>query len=76
MFQKKTWSRSSRRKGYWGHANRAAVIGPPNDVQREAFAVALEMQEAMLEQLKPGGDLNDVDIAAEKVFRKHYPAFR
>lgn len=60
-------------QGHWGHANRTAVIGQPKDEYRKAFDISLEMQEAALERLKPGQDLNEVDIAAERVFRKYFP---
>lgn len=60
-------------QGHWGHANRTAIIGPPNDAHRKAFDIALEMQAAALERLRPGEDLNEVDIAAERVFRKYFP---
>ena len=48
-------------------------MGKPSDAQRRAFDIALEMQEAALEHVKPGLDLNDVWKASARAFKKHYP---
>ena len=60
-------------EGHWGHAIRTGTIGKPSDAQRRAFDTALEMQEAALEHVKPGLNLNDVWKAAAWAFKKHYP---
>ena len=60
-------------EGHWGHAIRTGSVGNPSDAQRRAFDIALEMQEAALEHVKPGLDLNDVWKASARAFKKHYP---
>jgi Xaa-Pro aminopeptidase len=60
-------------EGHWGHAIRTGTVGNPSDAQRRAFDIALEMQEAALEHVKPGLDLNDVWKASARAFEKHYP---
>ena len=63
-------------EGHWGHAIRTGTIGNPTDAQRRAFDIALEMQEAALENVKPGLDLHDVWKASAKVLMKYYPDIR
>jgi Xaa-Pro dipeptidase len=60
-------------EGHWGHAIRVGTIGDPNPPQRRAFDIALEMEEAALESLKPGGDLSEVWKASASVLAKYYP---
>lgn len=60
-------------EGHWGHAIRTGTVGKPSDAQRRAFNIAIEMQEAALEHVKPGLDLNDVWKASARAFKKHYP---
>jgi Xaa-Pro aminopeptidase len=60
-------------EGHWGHAIRTGVMGEPSDAQRKAFDIALEMQEAALELVKPGLDLHDVWKASARALKKHYP---
>ncbi len=60
-------------EGHWGHAIRVGTIGDPNPAQRRAFDIALEMEEAALESLKPGSDLSEVWKASARVLAKYYP---
>jgi Xaa-Pro aminopeptidase len=60
-------------EGHWGHAIRVGTIGDPNPAQRRAFDIALEMEEAALETLKPGTDLAEVWKASARVLAKYYP---
>jgi Xaa-Pro aminopeptidase len=60
-------------EGHWGHAIRTGTVGKPSDAQRRAFDLALEMEEAALENVKPGLDLNAVWKASASVFKKYYP---
>lgn len=59
--------------GHWGHAIRMGTVGTPTDAHRRVFDVALEMQEAGLAQLRPGGNLYDVNAAFVEVLHRHYP---
>jgi Xaa-Pro aminopeptidase len=59
-------------EGHWGHAIRGGTFGSPSDEQRRTYGIALEMENAMLEKLVPGGDLNEVHAAAERVLLDHY----
>ena len=59
--------------GHWGHAIRTGTYGTPSDAHRRIFDVALEMQEAGLAALRPGGNLYDVNAAFERVLDAHYP---
>lgn len=60
-------------EGHWGHAIRGGTLGTPTHAQREVYDIALEMEDAMVALLKPGGDLNDLQAAAERVLIEHYP---
>jgi len=60
-------------EGHWAHAVRTGCRGEPTAAQREVHAVALEMQQAMLDALAPGSDLHGVQPAAEAVLRSRYP---
>jgi Xaa-Pro dipeptidase len=62
--------------GHWGHAIRTGAVGKPNKAQQRAFDIAFEMQEAALERVKPGVDLNEVWKASEKVLSGYYPDAR
>ena len=63
-------------EGHWGHAIRTATMGNPSDAQQRAFDIALEMQEAALERVKPGLNLHEVWKASARVVIKHYPDIR
>ena len=62
--------------GHWGHAIRTGTIGEPNPAQQKAFEIALEMQDAALDQLTPENYLTEVWKASEKVLTKYYPNAR
>ena len=62
--------------GHWGHAIRTGTIGEPSRAQQKAFEIALEMQDAALDQLTPGNYLSEVWKASEKVLNKYYPNAR
>ncbi len=63
-------------EGHWGHALRSASMGPPRDVHQRFFDLTLEMQEAILAILRPGGDVHDIFRAAEAVLSRHHPNWR
>jgi Xaa-Pro dipeptidase len=59
-------------EGHWGHAIRMGTIGDPNPAQSRAFDIALEMEEAALQSLKPGTDLSELWKASARVVAKYY----
>ena len=58
--------------GHWAHALRMGTYGAPSPEQERAFRIVLEMENAGLEALKPGGNLYDVHHAFEKVYWSHF----
>ena len=60
-------------EGHWGHAIRSGTMGSASQAQCRAFDIALEMQEAALERLKPGLDLSKVWKASDKILKQYYP---
>lgn len=58
--------------GHWAHALRMGTYGAPSPAQQRAFDIVLEMENAGLEALRPGGNLYDVHHAFERVYRKHF----
>lgn len=60
-------------EGHWGHAVRTGTRGNPTHAHKKVFTIALEMEEAALERLKPGLNLGEVQKASEAVLRKYYP---
>ena len=60
-------------EGHWGHAIRTGTVGIPSQAQRRAFDIAFEMEEAALECLKPGLNLDEVWRASARALKKHYP---
>jgi Xaa-Pro dipeptidase len=60
-------------EGHWGHAIRVGTIGDPNPAQQRAFDIALEMEEAALERVKPGTDLSELWKASAGVLARYYP---
>lgn len=58
--------------GHWAHALRMGTYGPPSPAQARAFDIVLEMENAGLAALKPGGNLYDVHRAFERVYRGHF----
>jgi len=63
-------------EGHWGHAIRTGTIGKPTEAQIRAFNIALKMEEASLECLKPGLNLSEVWRASDTVLKKYYPNSR
>jgi Xaa-Pro dipeptidase len=63
-------------EGHWGHTIRTGTIGGPNKDQLRVFTIVLEMEEAALNCMKPGLDLNEVWRASDNVLRKYYPDVR
>ena len=63
-------------EGHWGHAIRTGTMGSPNEAQQRAFDIALEMQEAALEHVKAGLNLDEVWKASARALKKHYPNIR
>lgn len=62
--------------GHWGHAIRTGTIGKPGGPQQKSFEIVREMQDAALDRVAPGGLLDDVWKASEKVLARHYPDAR
>lgn len=58
--------------GHWAHALRMGTYGPPTPAQQHAFDIVLDMENAGLEALRPGGNLYDVHRAFERVYRKYF----
>jgi len=63
-------------EGHWGHTIRTGTIGDPHKDQLRVFNIVLEMEEAALNCMKPGSDLNEVWRASDNVLRKYYPDVR
>lgn len=63
-------------EGHWGHAVRSGTMGPAKDAHRRLFDLVLEMQEAAIARLAPGGDVHDLFRAAEGVLSRHHPGWR
>jgi len=63
-------------EGHWGHAIRTGTVGSPSQAQQRAFDIAFEMEEAALECLKPGVNLDEVWRASARALKKHYPNLR
>ncbi len=63
-------------EGHWGHAVRTGTIGNPSVTQRRAFDIAFEMEEAALEHIKPGVNIDEVWRASARALKKHYPSLR
>ena len=63
-------------EGHWGHTIRTGTMGNPNQAQQRAFDIALEMEEAALERVKPGLNLDGVWKASARALKKHYPNVR
>ena len=57
--------------GYYAQICRTLVIGPPNEIQRRAFALFKESFEAGFAAVKPGATAADVAKAENDVFRKY-----
>jgi len=57
--------------GYYAQICRTLVIGPPNEIQRRAFALFKESFEAGFAAVKPGAIAADVAKAENDVFRKY-----
>ncbi|MBN2283306.1 MAG: aminopeptidase P family protein [Deltaproteobacteria bacterium] len=60
-------------EGHWGHAVRTGTIGQPSQEQQRAFDIAFEMEEAALECMKPGVNLDEVWKASARALKGHYP---
>jgi len=58
--------------GHWAHALRMGTYGAPTAAQQRAFDVVLEMENAGIAALKPGGNLYDVNRAFENVYCRHF----
>lgn len=63
-------------EGHWAHSVRSGALGTPRAAHREMFDLVLEMQQAALGKLRPGGDLYDVYRAAEAILSRHHPGWR
>ncbi len=60
-------------KGYWAHELRMGVKGKITPEMRRHFELALEVQTAGLNALKPGRPLRDVAMAMEKLIDGYSP---
>jgi Xaa-Pro aminopeptidase len=64
-------------QGYVSDVARAGVVGRPNDQQRKMLETALEMRDRVVEAVKPGARICDLQsiaegIAARRGFADHY----
>lgn len=57
--------------GWWCQICRTVVKGPPSDTQLRIFDMFMEAEQAGLDLLKPGVNINDVARAENDVFRKY-----
>lgn len=57
-------------EGYWCQICRTCVVGPASDVQKEAFQLFLEAEEAGLKAARPGATVDQVARAENDVFRR------
>ncbi|MDL2214079.1 Xaa-Pro peptidase family protein [Clostridia bacterium OttesenSCG-928-O13] len=57
--------------GWWCQICRTVVKGAPSDIQKRIFSMFMEAEEAGLNLLKPGVNINDVAKAENDVFRKY-----
>ena len=57
--------------GYWSDFCRACVVGEPTQIQRDAQATILEVNQACVDAVKPGEPINRVPLAAEAAFTRH-----
>lgn len=57
--------------GYWTQICRVAVLGEPDDGQKQSFDLFNESLEAGLSVIKPGVTAHEVALAENDVFRKH-----
>ena len=57
--------------GWWCQICRTVVKGEPSEVQKRIFNIFMEAEQAGLDLLKPGVNINDVAKAENDVFRKY-----
>ncbi len=53
--------------GFWADNTRLAVVGQPNDKQREIHKLILTAQQAAIDTIKPGIKMSDADKAARDI---------
>jgi Xaa-Pro dipeptidase len=58
-------------EGCWGHGIRMAHLGDPTDVHLRAYDAVLAMQQAMLDAMRPGVEVGELQTAASAV-REHF----
>jgi len=58
--------------GHWGHSVRTGSVGAPTLPHRRLFAIASDMFEAALAQVKPGEDLCAVNDVMDAVLHRYY----
>jgi Xaa-Pro dipeptidase len=58
-------------EGYNSEYCRTGIVGKASNVQKEAYRVVLEAEQAAIEALVPGAKAEDVDKAARTVIEKH-----
>ena len=56
--------------GFWADNTRAAVIGRPNDKQKEIHELILTAQQAATDAIKPGVKMSDIDKAARDIIEQ------
>lgn len=56
--------------GFWADITRLAVIGEPNEKQKEIYSLILKAQKAAIEKIKPGIRMSDVDKAARNIIEQ------
>ena len=58
--------------GHWGHAIRTGTVGKATDDHRKIYDITREMYEAALDNLRPGEDLYEVNLAMDRALHKYY----
>lgn len=56
--------------GYWSDLTYMAVVGEPNQRQKEVYNIVLEAQQAAAQQMRHGALFSDPDKAARKVLKQ------
>lgn len=57
--------------GWWCQICRTVVKGEPSETQKRIFSIFMEAEQAGLDMLRPGVNINDVAKAENDVFRKY-----
>ena len=56
--------------GFWADVTRLAVIGEPNEKQKEIHLLILKAQKTAIETIRPGVKMGDIDKAARNIIEQ------